>query len=86
MVLAHSEKTSFNYAMKEAAVEALKGKGWEVAVSDLYAMNFNPLISKNDMTGTVSALNSEVCLLPPLSWTSPIPLAQSLSFSFLSCR
>lgn len=51
VVLAHSEKTSFNYAMKEAAVEALRGKGWEVAESDLYAMNFNPLISKKDITG-----------------------------------
>ncbi|XP_072823744.1 NAD(P)H dehydrogenase [quinone] 1 isoform X3 [Vicugna pacos] len=51
MVLAHSERTSFNYAMKEAAVEALKRKGWEVIVSDLYAMNFNPVISRKDITG-----------------------------------
>lgn len=51
IVLAHAEKTSFNYAMKEAAVESLKGKGWEVTVSDLYAMNFNPLISRKDITG-----------------------------------
>ncbi|XP_075393611.1 NAD(P)H dehydrogenase [quinone] 1 [Tenrec ecaudatus] len=51
IVLAHSEKTSFNHAMKEAAVEALQKKGWEVTVSDLYAMKFNPLISRNDITG-----------------------------------
>ena len=51
IVLAHSEKTSFNYAMKEAAVEALKKRGWEVLESDLYAMNFNPIISRNDITG-----------------------------------
>nr|XP_020844738.1 NAD(P)H dehydrogenase [quinone] 1 isoform X2 [Phascolarctos cinereus] len=51
IVLAHSEKTSFNYALKEAAVEALKKKGWDVTVSDLYALNFNPLISKKDITG-----------------------------------
>ncbi|NP_001153085.1 NAD(P)H dehydrogenase [quinone] 1 [Sus scrofa] len=51
IILAHSEKTSFNYAMKEAAVEALKRRGWEVAVSDLYAMNFNPVISRKDITG-----------------------------------
>jgi len=49
--LRNPEKTSFNYAMKEAAVEALKGKGWEVTVSDLYAMNFNPVISRKDITG-----------------------------------
>ncbi|XP_004431842.1 PREDICTED: NAD(P)H dehydrogenase [quinone] 1 [Ceratotherium simum simum] len=51
IILAHSERTSFNYAMKEAAVETLKKKGWEVVVSDLYAMNFNPLISRKDITG-----------------------------------
>lgn len=53
IVLAHSERTSFNYAMKEAAVETLKKKGWEVVESDLYAMNFNPIISRNDITGNL---------------------------------
>ncbi|MEE6500308.1 hypothetical protein FKM82_003736, partial [Ascaphus truei] len=52
IVLAHQEKTSFNYAMKDAAVEALRGKGWEVAVSDLYAMNFNAVLSRDDITGS----------------------------------
>ncbi|XP_027788964.2 NAD(P)H dehydrogenase [quinone] 1 isoform X1 [Marmota flaviventris] len=51
IVLAHSERTSFNYAMKEAASEVLKRNGWEVAESDLYAMNFNPIISRKDITG-----------------------------------
>ncbi|XP_041504424.1 NAD(P)H dehydrogenase [quinone] 1 isoform X1 [Microtus oregoni] len=51
IVLAHEEKTSFNYAMKEAAVEALKKQGWEVTESDLYAMNFNPIVSRKDITG-----------------------------------
>ncbi|XP_037018624.2 NAD(P)H dehydrogenase [quinone] 1 [Artibeus jamaicensis] len=51
IVLAHAERTSFNYAMKEAAVEALKRKGWEVTVSDLYGMNFNPVLSRKDITG-----------------------------------
>lgn len=32
-------------------MEALKRRGWEVAVSDLYAMNFNPVISRKDITG-----------------------------------
>ncbi|XP_069824637.1 NAD(P)H dehydrogenase [quinone] 1-like isoform X2 [Dendropsophus ebraccatus] len=50
VVLAHPEHTSFNYAMKEAAVEALEKDGWEVAVSDLYAMKFNPLVSRDDIT------------------------------------
>ncbi|NP_001092161.1 NAD(P)H dehydrogenase, quinone 1 L homeolog [Xenopus laevis] len=54
VVLAHAEKTSFNYAMKEAAVQALKSNGWDVTVSDLYAMNFNPVVSRNDITGNVT--------------------------------
>ncbi|XP_077308050.1 NAD(P)H dehydrogenase [quinone] 1 isoform X3 [Lithobates pipiens] len=52
VVLAHQERTSFNYAMMEAAVEALKKKGWVVTVSDLYAMKFNPLVSRDDITGS----------------------------------
>uniref|UniRef100_A0A8C5QT22 NAD(P)H dehydrogenase [quinone] 1 n=1 Tax=Leptobrachium leishanense TaxID=445787 RepID=A0A8C5QT22_9ANUR len=52
IVFAHAEKTSFNHAMKEVAVEALKKKGWEVTVSDLYAMNFNPILSRNDIIGS----------------------------------
>ncbi|KAH0619740.1 hypothetical protein JD844_000684 [Phrynosoma platyrhinos] len=51
IVLAHPERTSFNYAMKEAAEEALRKSGWRVAVSDLYAMKFNPVISREDVTG-----------------------------------
>ena len=49
--MAHEEKTSFNYAMKEAAVSVLKKKGWEVTESDLYAMNFNPVASRKDVSG-----------------------------------
>lgn len=55
IVLAHSEKSSFNYALKEAAVETLKSKGWEVTESDLYAMNFNPIISRKDITGKLKS-------------------------------
>ncbi|XP_015262207.1 PREDICTED: NAD(P)H dehydrogenase [quinone] 1 [Gekko japonicus] len=51
VVLAHPERTSFNHAMKEAAVEALQGHGWTVAVSDLYALRFNPVLSRDDVTG-----------------------------------
>ncbi|CAH2323985.1 Hypothetical predicted protein [Pelobates cultripes] len=51
VVLAHQEKTSFSYAMKEATLEALKKKGWQVTVSDLYAMKFNPVLSRDDILG-----------------------------------
>uniref|UniRef100_A0A8B9I1P2 NAD(P)H dehydrogenase [quinone] 1 n=1 Tax=Anser brachyrhynchus TaxID=132585 RepID=A0A8B9I1P2_9AVES len=51
IVLAHLEKTSFNHAMAEAAASTLRDKGWDVTISDLYAMGFNPVLSRHDITG-----------------------------------
>ncbi|NXI71551.1 NQO1 dehydrogenase, partial [Anseranas semipalmata] len=51
IVLAHPEKTSFNHAMVAAAASALRDKGWDVTISDLYAMEFNPVLSRRDITG-----------------------------------
>ncbi|POI35138.1 hypothetical protein CIB84_001110 [Bambusicola thoracicus] len=51
IVLAHPEKTSFNHAMAAAASSALRDKGWEVTVSDLYAIGFNAVLSRHDITG-----------------------------------
>ncbi|NXK46093.1 NQO1 dehydrogenase, partial [Chauna torquata] len=51
IVLAHPEQTSFNHAMAAAAASALWDKGWDVTVSDLYAMEFNPVLSRRDITG-----------------------------------
>ncbi|XP_053904946.1 NAD(P)H dehydrogenase [quinone] 1 isoform X3 [Malaclemys terrapin pileata] len=51
IVLAHEEKTSFNHAMKDASVDALQKRGWSVTVSDLYKMKFNPVPSRDDITG-----------------------------------
>ncbi|XP_078527627.1 NAD(P)H dehydrogenase [quinone] 1-like [Lissotriton helveticus] len=52
IIFAHEERASFNYAMKEMAENTLKQKGWEVTVSDLYAMNFNPVLSRKDIKGS----------------------------------
>lgn len=51
-MLAHQEPASFNHAMQRAAVEALEGAGWSVAVSDLYAERFDPVLSRADFAGT----------------------------------
>ena len=45
---AHSQEASFNAALLNAAVEAARAEGHEVVVSDLYAMNFNPVASADD--------------------------------------
>lgn len=49
-VYAHPEPKSFNGALKDTALAALKEKGHEVKLSDLYAINFNPVLSAGDFT------------------------------------
>ncbi len=48
IVYAHSQPTSFNAAMLKTAVDTLEAGGHEVKISDLYAMNFNPVASDKD--------------------------------------
>ncbi|KRG11358.1 MULTISPECIES: NAD(P)H-dependent oxidoreductase [Staphylococcus] len=50
IVYAHPEPKSFNGALKDKALDVLKNQGHEVKVSDLYAMDFNPVANKNDFT------------------------------------
>ncbi|NMG73404.1 NAD(P)H-dependent oxidoreductase [Aromatoleum diolicum] len=48
IVHAHNEPQSFNTALKDTAVTELERGGHEVKVSDLYAMNWNPVASGAD--------------------------------------
>lgn len=48
IVYAHMEPRSFNGALLERAKAIFTGMGAEVQVSDLYAMNFNPVTSPAD--------------------------------------
>ena len=48
IVHAHPEPRSFTSAMKDLAVTTLIEAGHDVVVSDLYAMNFNPVASPTD--------------------------------------
>ncbi len=50
IVHAHEEPKSFNGAMRDMAVSALREYGHTVEVSDLYAMRFNPVGGKHDFT------------------------------------
>ena len=51
IVYAHPEPKSFNGAMKDLAIETLRGAGHEVAVSDLYAMHFHAVVGEDDFLG-----------------------------------
>jgi NAD(P)H dehydrogenase (quinone) len=48
IVHAHHEPTSFNSAMTREAVLALTAAGHEVVVSDLYAMDFDPISDRRN--------------------------------------
>lgn len=48
IVFAHNEAQSFNAALKNLAVDELMAQGHEVVVSDLYAMQWNPVASAKD--------------------------------------
>src|SRR5690349_3207679 len=49
MVLhAHPLETSYNRALCNAVVDTLKSKGHDVDLVDLYAENFNPVLSRED--------------------------------------
>jgi NAD(P)H dehydrogenase (quinone) len=48
IVYAHPEPTSFNAALRDAAVEAVRAAGHHAEVSDLYAEQFNPVGGRHD--------------------------------------
>jgi NAD(P)H dehydrogenase (quinone) len=48
IVYANPEPTSFTAALKDTAVDALRGAGHSVEVSDLYAEGFNPVAGRHD--------------------------------------
>ena len=50
IVHAHPEPQSFTAALRDQAIATLEGQGHEVQVSDLYAMNWNPVASAADFS------------------------------------
>jgi NAD(P)H dehydrogenase (quinone) len=49
IVFAHPEAQSFNGSLLKVAANTLSDEGYEVAVSDLYAMGFNPVAGPHDV-------------------------------------
>ena len=56
IVYAHPEPSSFCAAMKDTAVETLRGMGAAVQVSDLYAEAFNPVAGRHDFLEPADAV------------------------------
>uniref|UniRef100_A0A8C3Q577 Flavodoxin-like fold domain-containing protein n=1 Tax=Geospiza parvula TaxID=87175 RepID=A0A8C3Q577_GEOPR len=51
IVYAHQEPKSFNGSLLKIAVEELSKQGCSVTMSDLYAMQFEPRATRNDIVG-----------------------------------
>ncbi|TGU98200.1 flavodoxin family protein, partial [Mesorhizobium sp. M8A.F.Ca.ET.173.01.1.1] len=45
VVYCHPVPESFCAAIRDTAVEVLRGRGWDVRLLDLYGENFNPVMS-----------------------------------------
>ncbi len=54
LVYAHPEPQSFNAAMRDIAIETLQAQGHKVAISNLYAMNFDPVAGRGDFTESLN--------------------------------
>ena len=50
IIYAHPEPQSMNSAMFKSAIDTLINAGHEVKVSDLYAMQFNPVSDRSNFT------------------------------------
>lgn len=51
VIYAHPNPASLNHFFKQTIVESLKNSGQEIIVRDLNEINFNPVLSLNDMRG-----------------------------------
>jgi len=49
IILAHPNPGSFNHAIADTAVQALKKSGHDVIVHDLYAEGFQPILSRREI-------------------------------------
>lgn len=62
IVYAHPEPRSFNAALRDTAAGALRAGGHSVEVSDLYAMDFDPVVSRRNFTTVHNAERFNVSL------------------------
>ncbi|MBP1223536.1 NAD(P)H-dependent oxidoreductase [Flavobacterium sp. 1355] len=51
IIYAHPNSGSLNHFFKQTILETLQESGEEIEVRDLYEINFNPVLSLNDMNG-----------------------------------
>ncbi|WP_299432446.1 NAD(P)H-dependent oxidoreductase [uncultured Meiothermus sp.] len=60
IIYAHPNPSSFNAAMLEVAKSTLSRAGHSILLSDLYAMQFNPVLSGKELQGDLSEIQPEI--------------------------
>ncbi|XID94654.1 NAD(P)H-dependent oxidoreductase [Paenibacillaceae bacterium WGS1546] len=51
IIYAHANGNSFNAAVRDTIANALRERDQEVAIRDLYALNFNPVLTDGELNG-----------------------------------
>ncbi|MGJ8738959.1 NAD(P)H-dependent oxidoreductase [Zobellia laminariae] len=51
IIYAHPNVASLNFHLKQTVIETLKQQNHEVVIRNLYDLNFNPILSLEDMSG-----------------------------------
>lgn len=54
IIYAHPNQDSLNSQFKKTVVQELETQGHEIIVRDLYRINFNPILSSDDIVGQIS--------------------------------
>jgi putative NADPH-quinone reductase len=75
VVYAHPVETSFGAALHAAAVEVLREAGHEVDDCDLYAEEFNPVMSREER---INYHELEVCTKPVQNYVDRVRAAEAL--------
>jgi NAD(P)H dehydrogenase (quinone) len=60
IIYAHPNPSSFNAAMLQVALRTLRQAGHSVLLSDLYAMQFNPVLGARELQGDFSDVQPEM--------------------------
>lgn len=59
VIYAHPNQDSLNSQLKETVVQQLEEQRHDIIIRDLYELNFNPILSLNDITGQLSGESDE---------------------------
>ena len=79
VLFAHPVETSFQAALHRATVAALHEAGHEVDDCDLYAENFNPVLSRQER---LDYHDEAICRKPVESYVERLRAAEALVFNF----